>query len=131
MMTDPIGDMLTRIRNAGRVQHAEVRCPSSNLKQSVARILSQEGFIGSISTDENDKKPILVIELRYSNDGGAMIDSVQRVSRPGRRVYVGASEVKETRGGLGMTILSTSLGVMCDRDARSRNVGGEVICEVW
>ena len=131
MMTDPIGDMLTRIRNAGRVQHAEVRCPSSNLKQAVARILSQEGFIGSISTDENDKKPILVIELRYSNDGGAMIDSVQRVSRPGRRVYVGASEVKETRGGLGMTILSTSLGVMCDRDARSRNVGGEVICEVW
>ena len=131
MMTDPIGDMLTRIRNAGRVQHAEVRCPSSNLKQAVARILSQEGFIGSISTDETDKKPILVIELRYSNDGGAIIDSVQGVRRPGRRVYVGASEVKETRGGLGMTILSTSLGVMWDRDARSRNVGGEVICEVW
>ena len=131
MMTDPISDMLTRIRNAGRVQHAEVRCPSSKLKQAVARVLSAEGFIGSISTEENEEKPVLVIELRYSNDGDAMIDSVQRVSRPGRRVYVGASEVKETRGGLGMTILSTSLGVMCDRDARSRNVGGEVICEVW
>lgn len=131
MMTDPISDMLTRIRNAGRVQHAEVRCPSSKLKQAVARVLSDEGFIGSISTEENEEKPVLVIELRYSNDGDAMIDSVQRVSRPGRRVYVGASEVKETRGGLGMTILSTSLGVMCDRDARSRKVGGEVICEVW
>ena len=131
MMTDPIGDMLTRIRNAGRVQHAEVRCPASNLKQAVAKVLSDEGFIGAISTEEADKKPVLVIELRYTKDGDAMIDSVQRVSRPGRRVYVGASEIKDVRGGLGMKVLSTSLGVMCDRDARSQNVGGEVLCEVW
>jgi len=131
MMTDPIGDMLTRIRNAGRVQHAEVRCPSSKLKVAVAKVLSEEGFIGSYRTESEDKKPVLVIDLRYSSGGEAMIDSIQRVSRPGRRVYLGASEVREVRGGLGMTILSTSNGVMCDRDARDKKVGGEVICEVW
>jgi len=131
MMTDPIGDMLTRIRNAGRVNHAEVRCPSSKLKEAVAKVLSEEGFIGPFRTEGEEKKPVLVMDLRYSNAGSAMIDSVQRVSRPGRRVYLGADEVREVRGGLGMTVLSTSKGVMCDRDARSQKVGGEVICEVW
>ncbi len=131
MMTDPIGDMLTRIRNAGRVNHAEVRCPSSKLKMAVAKVLSEEGFIGLFRTEGEEKKPVLVMDLRYSNAGSAMIDSVQRVSRPGRRVYLGADEVREVRGGLGMTVLSTSKGVMCDRDARSQKVGGEVICEVW
>ena len=131
MMTDPIGDMLTRIRNAGRVNHAEVRCPSSKLKEAVAKVLSEEGFIGPFRTEGEEKKPVLVMDLRYSNGGSAMMDSVQRVSRPGRRVYLGADEVREVRGGLGMTVLSTSKGVMCDRDARSQKVGGEVICEVW
>jgi small subunit ribosomal protein S8 len=131
MMTDPIGDMLTRIRNAGRVNHAEVRCPASRLKAAVAKVLSEEGFISGFRTEENGSKPVLVIDLRYSKDGDAMIDSVQRVSRPGRRVYLGASEIREVRGGLGMTILSTSHGVMCDRDARTQKVGGEVLCEVW
>ena len=130
-MTDPIGDMLTRIRNAGRVNHAEVRCPSSKLKMAVAKVLSEEGFIGLFRTEGEEKKPVLVMDLRYSSAGSAMIDSVQRVSRPGRRVYLGADEVREVRGGLGMTVLSTSKGVMCDRDARSQKVGGEVICEVW
>jgi len=131
MMTDPIGDMLTRIRNAGRVRHAEVRCPSSKLKIAVAKVLSEEGFIGPFRTEDADKKPVLVIDLRYSSNGDAMIDNIQRVSRPGRRVYLGASDVREVRSGLGMTILSTSNGVICDRDARSKKVGGEVICEVW
>ena len=131
MMTDPIGDMLTRIRNAGRVHHGEVRCSSSKLKVAVAKVLSDEGFIGQIRTEDEDKKPVLVIELRYGNSGASMIDHVQRISRPGRRVYFGASEVHEVRGGLGMTILSTSNGVMCDRDARAQKVGGEAICEVW
>jgi len=131
MMTDPIGDMLTRIRNAGRVRHAEVRCPSSKLKMAIARVLSDEGFIGHVRAEDEGKKPVLVIDLRFSGSGESMIDSIQRVSRPGRRVYLGASEVREVRGGLGMTILSTSNGVMCDRDARAQKVGGEAICEVW
>jgi small subunit ribosomal protein S8 len=131
MMTDPIGDMLTRIRNAGRVRHAETRCPSSKLKVAVARVLSDEGFVGEVKTEEVDKKAVLIIELRYKESGGAMIESIQRVSKPGRRVYVGAPEVERVRGGLGMTILSTSNGVICDREARSQKVGGEVICEVW
>ncbi len=131
MMTDPIGDMLTRIRNAGRVNHGEVRCSSSKLKMAVAKVLSDEGFVGLVRTDSDEKKPVLVIDLRYSNAGAPMIDSIQRVSRPGRRVYLGASEVREVRGGLGMTVLSTSKGVMCDREARAQKVGGEVICEVW
>ncbi|HIL80142.1 MAG TPA: 30S ribosomal protein S8 [Myxococcales bacterium] len=131
MMTDPIGDMLTRIRNAGRVNHAEVRCSSSQLKVAVAKVLSEEGFVAGFRIEDSENKPILVVDLRYSKSGDAMIDSVQRVSRPGRRVYLGASDLKEVRGGLGMTILSTSHGVMCDRDARKQKVGGEVLCEVW
>ncbi|MDE0885238.1 MAG: 30S ribosomal protein S8 [Myxococcota bacterium] len=131
MMTDPIGDMLTRIRNAGRVNHAEIRCPSSKLKVAVAEVLSAEGFVGPVRTESDETKPTLVIDLRYSNSGGPMIDSIQRVSRPGRRVYMGASDVRAVRNGLGMTVLSTSKGVMCDRDARAQKVGGEVICEVW
>ncbi len=106
-MTDPIGDMLTRIRNAGRVNHAEVRCSSSQLKVAVAKVLSEEGFVAGFRIEENENKPILVVDLRYSKSGDAMIDSVQRVSRPGRRVYLGASDLKEVRGGLGMTMLST------------------------
>ncbi len=131
MMTDPIGDMLTRIRNAGRVNHAEVRCSSSQLKVAVAKVLSEEGFVAGFRIEDSENKPILVVDLRYSKSGDAMIDSVQRVSRPGRRVYLGASDLKEVRSGLGMTILSTSHGVMCDRDARKQKVGGEVLCEVW
>ena len=131
MMTDPIADLITRIRNAGRVQHAQTRCPSSNLKLAVATVLTSEGFLAGVSTEEKDKKIDLVIDLRYEDSGRSMIDSIQRVSKPGRRVYVGASEVSSVRSGLGMSILSTSKGVMCDRDARSEKVGGEVLCEVW
>ena len=131
MMTDPMGDMLTRIRNASRVQHSETRCSSSKLKLAVAEVLSKEGFLSGVSVEDIDKKPELVMNLRYDGSGRSMIDSIQRVSKPGRRVYVGAAEVATVRNGLGMSILSTSKGVMCDRDARAQKVGGEVICEVW
>ena len=131
MMTDPMSDMLTRIRNASRVQHSETRCSSSKLKLAVAEVLTKEGFLAGVSVEDNDKKPELVMNLRYDGSGRSMIVSIQRVSKPGRRVYVGAAEVATVRNGLGMSILSTSKGVMCDRDARAHKVGGEVICEVW
>lgn len=131
MMTDPIGDMLTRIRNAGSVKHVQTSCPASKLKVAIAQVLSAEGFIGAVQTAEEGPKPNLILDLRYNDYGVCMIDGIRRVSKPGRRVYVGAAEVPTIRNGLGMAILSTSKGVMCDRDARAQNVGGEVICEVW
>lgn len=131
MMTDPVGDMLARIRNAGGARHAHVSCPASKLKIAVAQVLSSEGFVGPVSDDGDDKKPTMTIDLRYQDDGKLMIEGMRRVSKPGRRVYVGAGEVKQVRAGLGMAILSTSKGVICDRDARAEKVGGEVICEVW
>jgi small subunit ribosomal protein S8 len=130
MMTDPIADMLTRIRNAARVGHAETRCPASKLKTSLARVLSEEGFISGIRSEETPF-PTLVLELRYADEGRPMIDGIKRVSCPSRRVYLGGSEIPRVRNGLGMLVLSTSKGVMCDRDARAANVGGEVLCEVW
>ncbi len=131
MMTDPVGDMLARIRNAGGARHAEMSCPASKLKLAVATVLSAEGFVGRVRTGGDAKKPTLTIELRYQDDGRLMIEGMRRVSKPGRRIYVGADEVKQVRAGLGMSVLSTSKGVLCDRDARAANVGGEVICEVW
>jgi small subunit ribosomal protein S8 len=131
MMTDPISDMLTRIRNAGRSQHAVMRCPNSQLKQAVANVLSSEGFIGEVHVDGEEGKKELVVNLRYSEDGSMMIDEIHRVSTPGCRVYVGAEDVPRVRNGLGMSILTTSKGVMCDRDAREAGIGGEVMCEVW
>ena len=131
MMTDPIGDMLARIRNAGGARHAQMSCPSSKLKLAVAKVLSEEGVVGAVSSDGDEKKPTMTIDLRYQDDGRLMIEGMRRVSKPGRRIYVGAGDVKQVRAGLGMAILSTSKGVLCDRDARAQKVGGEVICEVW
>jgi small subunit ribosomal protein S8 len=131
MMTDPVGDMLARIRNAGGARHAQMNCPSSKLKLAVAQVLSDEGFVGDDSSDGDEKKPTLTVDLRYQDDGRLMIEGMRRVSKPGRRIYVGASDVRQIRAGLGMSILSTSKGVLCDRDARAQRVGGEVLCEVW
>jgi small subunit ribosomal protein S8 len=131
MMTDPLGDMLARIRNAGGARHAQVSCPASRLKLALASVLSAEGFVGAVSTDMAEKKPTLTIDLRYQDDGKLMIEGMRRISKPGRRVYVGAGEVKQVRAGLGMSVLSTSQGLLCDRDARAAKVGGEVLCEVW
>ena len=131
MMTDPLGDMLARIRNAGGARHVKMSCPASKLKLAVARVLSAEGFVGAVATDGDEKKPVLTVELRYQEDGRQMIEGMRRVSKPGRRIYLGAGEVKQVRAGLGMSVLTTSKGVLCDRDARAAKVGGEVICEVW
>ncbi len=131
MMTDPIGDMLTRIRNAGRARHRSTTCPASKLKLAVAIALSKEGFLAEVSTQAGDSYPILTIGIRYAEDGSTVMDGIRRVSKPGRRVYVGAKEIPRVRNGLGAVILSTPKGVMCDRDAREAKVGGEVICEVW
>ncbi len=131
MMTDPIGDMLTRIRNAGRANHHEVRLPSSNIKLAVARVLSESGFLGEVRLEESEGKPVIVAAIRYDADGDPLIDGLRRVSRPSRRVYVAKDEVPRVRNGLGIAVLSTSRGVMSDRGAREAAVGGEVLCEVW
>ena len=131
MMTDPIADMITRIRNAGRARHGEVACPSSQLKLAVARVLSQEGFLGESRVEARAGKPTLVVGLRYREDGSSLIDGIRRVSKPGRRVYVGVAAIPKVRNGLGVAILSTPKGVMTDRAAREASVGGEVLCEVW
>ena len=131
MMTDPVGDMLTRIRNAGQARHVQTRCPASNLKEAVAKVLVDEGFIAGVGTEDAEGHKLLVIDLRYADSGNLMIDSIRRVSKPGRRVYVGAAEVPRVRNGLGIAVMSTSKGVMCDRDARDAGIGGEVLCEVW
>ena len=130
-MTDPISDMLTRIRNAGRARHRQTRCPASKLRQAVANVLSTEGFIGDVNVDGEGVDKELVLNIRYSDDGRVMIDEIHRVSTPGRRVYVGSGDIRPVRNGLGMSVISTSKGVMCDRDAREAGIGGEVLCEVW
>ena len=131
MMTDPVSDMLARIRNAQQARHAEMACPSSKLKLAVARVMSQCGYLGDVRVEAREGRPTLVAVLRYDTDGDPMIDGVRRVSRPGRRVYVGADEVPKVRNGLGTAVLSTSKGVVSDKVARTESVGGEVLCEVW
>ncbi len=131
MMTDPIGDMLTRIRNAGGARHREVRCPSSQQKLAVARVLSSQGFIGSVRVESERGKAQLVMELRYDQEGKALIETIRRVSKPGRRVYVSHAKIPRVRNGLGVAVLSTSKGVVSDQAAREASVGGEILCEVW
>jgi len=131
MVNDPIGDMLTRIRNAGQARHKEVRCEASKLRLAVAKVLQQEGFLGDLRVDDKDGRPVLVLEVRYRDDGRALIDGLRRVSRPGRRVYVGSNEVPKVRNGLGVAVISTPKGVLSGRVARESSVGGELLCEVW
>ena len=131
MMTDPIGDMLARIRNGGSARHREVRCPSSRQKLAVARVLSSQGFLGPVRVESEGGKALLVMELRYNRDGEALIETIRRVSRPGRRVYVSHADVPKVRNGLGVAVLSTSKGVLSDQAAREATVGGEILCEVW
>ena len=131
MLTDPIADMLTRIRNGAQARHAQVRCPSSRLKLGVARVLAQEGFLSDVREEVESGRPTLVIELRYDADGASVIDGIRRVSRPGRRVYVGVDGIPKVRNGLGVAVLSTPRGVLVDRAAREAKVAGELLCEVW
>jgi small subunit ribosomal protein S8 len=131
MMTDPIADMLTRIRNAGRARHTETTCPSSKVKLAIARLLQQEGFLAGVRVEAREGHARLVLGLRYDADGRPLIDGIRRVSTPGRRVYVSASEVPTIRSGLGVAVISTSKGIVSDRDARTQGIGGEYVCEVW
>ncbi len=131
MMTDPIADMLTRVRNAGRARHAQTTCPSSQQKLAVARVLSDEGFLGAVRVEAREGRAVLVIEIRYSSTGDALIDGIRRISKPGRRVYVGRDEIPKVRSGLGVAVISTSKGIVSDRKARDFSVGGELLCEVW
>jgi small subunit ribosomal protein S8 len=129
--SDPIADLLTRIRNAQTALHTQTTMPSSKLKEEVARILSEEGFIDGYSVEDARVGRELTIRLRYDDERVPALSGLSRVSKPGHRVYAGADEVPRVRGGIGVAIVSTSSGVMTDREARQRNVGGEVLCEVW
>jgi small subunit ribosomal protein S8 len=131
MMTDPVADLLARIRNAGKAHHPEIVCPSSRLKLAIARVLSAEGYLGDVRSETRDGKPVMVMRVRYDAAGRALIAGLKRVSRPGRRVYVGSDEIPKVRSGLGVAVLSTSKGVVPDREAREASVGGELLCEVW
>jgi small subunit ribosomal protein S8 len=148
MMTDPLADMLTRIRNANNIERPFVEMPATKLKLAVARVLKEEGYvhdaeIGTYETDENGQrhfqpaesfdraKLVLRVHLKYGPDGERVIRHIGRVSKPGCRVYRGSGEIKKVLDGLGISVLSTSKGVLSDRQARSQKVGGEVICQVW
>ncbi len=131
MMTDPIADMLTRIRNAVNVERPNVDVPISKLKRGVADVLKREGYIWDWEEVESEPSKQLRIELKYGPSGERVIRSIKRVSKPGCRVYLKAKELKPVLNGLGITIISTSRGVISDREARQRKLGGEVLCEVW
>jgi len=131
MMTDPISDMLTRIRNGALARHERVDLPHSNVKEHIAQVLKAEGFVGDVRTSEGDGPKVLTIVLRYTRGRESAIDGVRRVSTPGRRVYVRHDRIPRVRSGMGVSILSTSKGVMTDKEARKQKVGGELICTVW
>ncbi len=135
-MTDPIADFLARIRNGISARKSQIELPRSNVKLRIAEILRDEGFVNAVATGEDKKQGILKVELRYDGrPGGASsnnaITGMRRVSRPGQRHYVPAKDVPRVRNGLGIAIISTSQGVMTDKQARDKGVGGEVLCEVW
>ena len=128
-MTDPIADLLTRIRNAQGAKKLAVTIPASRLKLAVARVLADEGYINGVDTDSQDGKDVLVVQLKYF-EGRGVIEKLQRVSRPGLRIYRSAADIPQVEGGLGVAIVSTSKGVMSDRAARAQGHGGEVLCIV-
>ena len=131
MMTDPIADMLTRVRNGNDAKHDTVDIPASNIKKELAQILVDEGFIKGFDVIEDGKQGVIRIELKYGNNNEKVISGIKRISKPGLRVYVKNDEIPRVLGGLGIAILSTSKGIKTDKDARTEGVGGEVICYVW
>jgi small subunit ribosomal protein S8 len=130
-VTDPIADFLTTIRNALRARHKSLEAPASRLKLEIARILKEEGYIAGFRLMEDGPYKRIEVKLKYGTDNTPIISTIQRVSRPGRRVYVGHEEVPRVMGGLGINILTTPRGVMTGRAARQAGVGGEVLCEIW
>ena len=130
-MTDPISDFLARLRNGIRARKREVACPRSNLKLRIAEILREEGFLDGVVTAEDALSGTITVALRYDGRASNAITGLRRVSRPGQRKYVPSKQVPRVRNGLGIAIISTSQGIMTDREARKRGVGGEILCEVW
>jgi len=131
MITDPIADMLTRVRNASNVKHKSVEIPASNMKKTLAEILLNEGFIKSYTVIEDNKQGIVKIELKYGPNNEKVITGLKRISKPGLRVYVKGTEIPKVLGGLGIAIISTSKGIITDKEARKLCIGGEVVCYVW
>ena len=130
-MTDPIADMLSRIRNGIQAHHDRVELPSSKVKVDIARILKNEGFIANYKVVDEKPQSVLRIYLKYSDDGEPVIHGIERISRPGRRVYRGKEDIPQVLGGLGLAIVSTSKGVLSGAEAARTGIGGEVICQVW
>ena len=130
-ITDPIADLLTRIRNASTAKHPSVDIPASNLKKAIANILLEEGYVKGVQVIADDKQGVIRIALKYTETGAPVISGIRRVSKPGLRIYAGKDELPRVLGGLGTAIVSTSKGVMADRDARKAGVGGEVIAYIW
>ena len=133
MMTDPIADMLTRLRNANQALHKTVSMPSSKLKEEIAKVLASEGYVDGYDVAAADPGRELTIRLKYTGKGGRerVMQGIQRVSSPGRRIYKGADDLPRSQGGLGTIVVSTSQGLLPDREARKRRLGGELMCEVW
>ena len=128
---DTIGDFLTRVRNAGMAKHEKVDVPSSNMRVGIAKVLQEAGYIRSYKTAKDGKQGVMRVYLRYDKNGRHVITQMSRVSRPGRRIYVGATEVPRVRSGYGLAILSTNKGVVSGEQAVNENMGGEVLCQVW
>ena len=131
VMTDPIADFLTRIRNANMVRHESLEVPSSNMKVAIANILKSEGFIKDFSVEEDGKQGIMKVFLKYGTNNERVITGLKRISKPGLRVYAKTGEVPKVLNGLGIAIVSTSEGVITDKEARAKNVGGEILAYVW
>lgn len=130
-MTDPIADMLTRIRNGNNAKHNSVNVPASNIKKEISEILLKEGYIKNYEFIEDNKQGIIKIDFKYGQNNERVISGIKRISKPGLRVYVNSDEIPRVLGGLGIAIISTSKGILTDKEARKQHIGGEVICYVW
>ena len=131
MLTDPVADMLTRIRNANKAMHEQAEMPTSRLKEEIARILKEEGYISDYHVDESNGHPQLVVQMKYGRGRERVLSGLKRVSKPGRRIYAGKDRRQRVLGGMGTAIMSTSRGVCSSRTAEQNGIGGEVICFVW
>ncbi len=131
MVTDPVADMLTRIRNANKARFEKVDIPSSKLKINIARILRDEGYIRNYKEIEDNKQGILQIFLKYDSNRKPVVSEIRRISKPSRRIYVNKDDIPRIKSGLGLAILSTSKGLLADKEARKQGIGGEIICSFW
>jgi small subunit ribosomal protein S8 len=131
MMTDPIADMLTRIRNGLSAKHSSVEMPLSKMKLEIAKIMKNEGFVKNYKVNQDDKQGMLKVMLKYDENETSAICEVKRVSKPGRRVYTDVDSIPKIKNGLGVAVISTSKGILTDKQARNENVGGEVLCYIW